>query len=228
MCRPQYVMFPKDSHGFAMDDQFYVGDSLLVKPVTQKDVTETTVYLAEDQVYYDYFTSAPYAGSAKGKTHTIPVDLDTLPLFIRGGSVISTRERPRRSAPLMAYDPFTLRVALAKDGYTASGELYLDNGETYDYENGDYVWRRFVAEKSGKKGLRIKSERAGGEAKAFEESLRDKEVRVERVVVLGFGKKPKAVKIGDKDATWEYEDGMLSIKDPKVLVVDDWSIVVEV
>jgi alpha 1,3-glucosidase len=44
-------MFPKDKAGFDIDDQYYIGSSgLLVKPVTQKNVNETTVYLAEDQV----------------------------------------------------------------------------------------------------------------------------------------------------------------------------------
>lgn len=51
LSRPHYVMFPKDQGGFNIDDQYFVGSSgLLVKPVTQKGVTETTVYLAEDQV----------------------------------------------------------------------------------------------------------------------------------------------------------------------------------
>ena len=44
-------MFPKDKAGFEMDDQYYIGSSgLLVKPITAKGVTETKVYLAEDQV----------------------------------------------------------------------------------------------------------------------------------------------------------------------------------
>lgn len=44
-------MFPKDEAGFSIDDQWYVGGSgLLVKPVTQQDVTEASIYLAEDQV----------------------------------------------------------------------------------------------------------------------------------------------------------------------------------
>lgn len=53
--RPQYVVFPKDESGFDMDDQFYIGGSgLLVKPVTEKGVTESTIYLAEDQVCHSF------------------------------------------------------------------------------------------------------------------------------------------------------------------------------
>jgi hypothetical protein len=44
-------MFNQDEAGFAIDDQFYVGSSgLLVKPVTAEGVTETSVYIGEDQV----------------------------------------------------------------------------------------------------------------------------------------------------------------------------------
>lgn len=49
--RPQYTVFPRDPKGFSIDEQYYIGDSgLLVRPVTQKGVTETKVYLAEDTV----------------------------------------------------------------------------------------------------------------------------------------------------------------------------------
>lgn len=49
--RPQYMMFPTDVGGFAVDDQYYLADSgLLVKPAVQKDVTSVDVYLGEEQV----------------------------------------------------------------------------------------------------------------------------------------------------------------------------------
>lgn len=221
-------MFPKDPAGFAMDDQFYVGSGLLVKPVTQKDVTETTVYLAEDQVYYDYFNLKPYYGSAKGKKITVPVDLSTLPLYIRGGSIVPTRERPRRSAPLMAYDPFTLTVALPKSGLVAQGELYLDDGEGYSYEQGDYVWRKFTSEKHGKKGIKLSSVRADDAVPgSYTKELEEKGVRVERISVVGLGAKPKSVKVDGQDLVWSYEGDVLTIKDPKVLITRDWSIVID-
>lgn len=49
--RPQYLAFPKVESGFSLDEQFFVGSSgLLVKPVTEKGVTESSLFLAEDQV----------------------------------------------------------------------------------------------------------------------------------------------------------------------------------
>ena len=53
-------------------------------------------------------------------------------MFQRGGSVLSRKERVRRSSALMRDDPYTLVVALAKDG-TAAGQLYIDDEHTMDY-----------------------------------------------------------------------------------------------
>ncbi|KAG7452386.1 alpha-glucosidase [Guyanagaster necrorhizus] len=237
---PHYVMFPKDKEGFEIDDQFFVGSSgLLVKPVTKKDITETTVYLAEDQVYYNYFTEAPSYGSSKGKQITVPLELSTIPLYIRGGSIIPTRERPRRSSPLMAYDPFTLRVALDKTGFSAKGDLYLDDGDGLAYQDGDYVWREFIAEKNGKKGVKLANKNLSAEREGeYEESIKD--VRVEKVSILGLANEPKEVRVVGREEplAWMYKTvaadkgkkavGVLVIKDPAVLITKDWEIIVDV
>ncbi|KAJ6631405.1 glycoside hydrolase family 31 protein [Mycena sp. CBHHK59/15] len=251
--RPHYVMFPKDPKGFNVDDQYYIGASgLLVKPVTQKGVTQTTVYLPEEEVYYDYFSHHAYRGASKGKDITVPAALHQIPLFIRGGSIVPTRERPRRSSPLMKLDPFTLRVALSKAG-DAVGELYLDDGVSYSHQKGQFVWRGFSAQKAGKT-LRLTTmdlaaqkpaEAVDGVAlksynprNGYAETIAD--VRVEKIVVVGLGGKPSSVKVeGGKDLVWEYTAGVaangknegaasvLTIKDPKVAVVKDWAIVIQ-
>ncbi|KAJ7578310.1 glycoside hydrolase family 31 protein [Mycena floridula] len=242
--RPHYVVFPHDSEGFDLDDQYFIGSSgLLVKPITQKDVTETEVYIPEDQVYYDYFTSKAYRGPGKGSSRgkgkvTVPAALHQVPLLIRGGSVIFTRERPRRSSTLMKHDPFTLRVALDKKS-AAKGELYLDDGDSYEYRTGNFVWREVAAEKK-KKTLTISSKDLGSRSDAvdggvvgayspgnkFAKDIGD--VRVEKVVIVGLAKKPASVAVeGGKKLVWTYENEILTIKDPRVLVTQDWSIAIQ-
>ncbi|KAJ7736818.1 glycoside hydrolase family 31 protein [Mycena metata] len=251
--RPHYVVFPKDPKGFAVDDQYFIGSSgILVKPITTKGATETTVYLAEDEVYYDYFSHHVYRGASKGKDITVHAELHEIPVFVRGGSIVPTRERPRRSSPLMKLDPFTLRVALGKTG-SARGELYLDDGVSYSHEKGQFVWREFSAE-TAKKVVRLTTKNLGlervGEAvdgvalasynpgNEFAKTIG--EVRVEKVVVLGLASKPTSVKVeGGNELVWEYTPGVaaggkgegvasvLTIKDPKVLIVKDWAIVIQ-
>ncbi|KAF7290112.1 Glycoside hydrolase family 31 protein [Mycena chlorophos] len=250
--RPHYVVFPKDTKGFTVDDQYFIGSSgLLVKPITDKGVTQTKVYLPESQVYYDYFSHLVYRGSSKGREVKVNAELHQVPVLIRGGSIIPTRERPRRSSPLMRNDPFTLRVALSKTG-SASGELYLDDGVSYSHESGEFVWRRFGAT-TEKKVVTLTSRDLGAENKdaavdgvalvaynptknAFAESIAA--VRVEKIVVLGLAGKPSSVKLDGKELVWEFTPGVaasgkekesavasvLSIKDPRVRVVEDWAI----
>ncbi|EAU91748.1 alpha glucosidase [Coprinopsis cinerea okayama7 len=251
--RPQYIMFPKDEYGFKIDDQYYIGSSgLLVKPVTQKGVTETLVYLAEDQVYYGYFSHHAFRGNRQGRFVVVPSALNQIPLLIRGGSIVPTRERRRRASTLMAQDPFTLRVALSNTN-SARGDLYLDDGETWSHEKGQFVWREFIASKKGK-GIEIASTDLGSKKPAeavdgvdlasvynpeneYAKSIED--VRVERVIVIGLKNKPKSVKVAGKEVgedTWEFVPGVAStdkaeeraatliIKNPDVKIAQDWNI----
>ena len=251
--RPQFVMFPGDTTGFAIDDQFYIGSSgLLVKPVTVKGATETSVYLSDKQPYYDYFSNQLYRGG--GRFLTVQAELHQVPVFIRGGSVIPTRERPRRSSPLMKNDPFTLRFALDSTA-SARGELYLDDGETYQHHKGDFVWREFTAGKQGK-ALKISSRDlasqnpreavetrelvAYNKGNAYVKSLKDANVRVERIVIHGLASRPKTVKSNDgTELEWYFEEGVsavgvkegassyLLVKPLGLGITDDWSVLVE-
>lgn len=53
----------------------------------------------------------------------------------------------------MKNDPFTLTVALssASDETKATGELYLDDGETYAHTRGELIWREFSVTRSAGK-----------------------------------------------------------------------------
>ncbi|KAJ8604388.1 hypothetical protein MRB53_041832 [Persea americana] len=140
-CKPQYYVHPSDPVGFAIDDQFTVsGTGLLAKPVTSPDTSSVNIYLADARAYYDYFTYTTYTGAA-GRTVTVPAPLDTIPLLMRAGHIFPRRERPRRSSGLMKYDPVTLVVVLDEGRGDAQGELYMDDGESYDYESGASVHR---------------------------------------------------------------------------------------
>ncbi|GJJ08411.1 hypothetical protein Clacol_002627 [Clathrus columnatus] len=249
--RPHYVMFPKDVNGFTIDDQYFLGGSgLLVKPVTQPGINEVQIYLADNQPYYNYYTFDLYRGAESGRHVTVPAPLDTVPLLYRGGSIVPTRERPRRATRLMKHDPITLHVALDKSN-SAKGELYLDDGETYANLQGDFIWREFTASTS--KGTRIISKDLasipGNKAvdaelttyipsNTFAQSVKD--VRIERIVVLGLSKKPRQIKLDNgRILDWSFEDGVsavgkkegttsvLTIKDPAVKITQDWVVNIE-
>ncbi|KDN37171.1 hypothetical protein RSAG8_10303, partial [Rhizoctonia solani AG-8 WAC10335] len=246
--RPHYVVFPKDKQGFAIDDQYYIGNSgLLVKPVTDPGVEKTNVYLAGAQPYYDYQTYEVYQGSEPGKNVTVPAPLEKIPVLVRGGYVVPTRERPRRSSPLMKKDPFTLLMALDNKG-SAGGDLYLDDGESYAHEEGYLVWRQFFAQ-TADEGLVIAGDDlvSDNPDRAVDQTALEQyspentfaksisHVRIEKIVVLG-SKKPKVVLNDGVPLEFTYEDGVafdqnkegrasvLTIKNPGAVVVKSWGL----
>lgn len=74
---PHYAQFPKDEAGFAIEDQFYVGNSgLLMKPVTTEGATETSVYLSDNQVS-NPITLYPLVPSLIVCSHTTTTSLIT-------------------------------------------------------------------------------------------------------------------------------------------------------
>ena len=66
-------------------------------------------------------------------------------LYIRGGSIFARKDIARRSTRAMIYDPFTILVAVNEKGQ-AQGTLYVDDGESYDYqENKSFARIQFMA-----------------------------------------------------------------------------------
>jgi Alpha-glucosidases, family 31 of glycosyl hydrolases len=193
--RPQYYMFPEDEQGFATDDQLYLGSTgLLVKPVVQQNTYTADVYISDDEKYYDYFDFTVYQGA--GKKHTVPAPEEKVPVLIQGGHIIPRKDRPRRSTGLMRWDPYTLVVTLDKNS-EAEGTLYVDDGETFDYERGAYIHRRFNYRESV-----LSSEDIGTKGPKTAEYLKTMAgVTVERVVIV------------DPPAEWKTKNSVTVIED---------------
>ncbi|KAJ5517801.1 Glycoside hydrolase family 31 [Penicillium expansum] len=193
--RPQYYMFPEDEQGFAIDDQLYLGSTgLLVKPVVQENTYSADVYISDDEKYYDYFDFTVYQGA--GKKHTVPAPEEKVPVLIQGGHIIPRKDRPRRSTGLMRWDPYTLVITLDKNS-EAEGTLYVDDGETFDYERGAYIHRRFNYRDSV-----LSSEDIGIKGPKTAEYLKTMAgVTVERVVIV------------DPPAEWKAKNTVTVIED---------------
>ncbi|KAJ8667800.1 hypothetical protein QAD02_009463 [Eretmocerus hayati] len=148
--RPIWAHFPSESASFALDDEILIGDSILVKPVTQAGATEISVYFPGDGnvAWYDIETKQKYA--EKGEI-SIPVTLYRIPVFQREGSIVPRKMRIRRSTVAMKHDPYTLVVIADKKGQ-AKGNLYIDDESNFDYRNGKYLYLRLKLD-----GLKLSS-----------------------------------------------------------------------
>ncbi|CAK7268779.1 glucosidase II [Sporothrix epigloea] len=181
--KPMYYTHPNAEGGFAIDDQFFVGNTgLLAKPVQAEGHTSVGMFIPDHEVYYDYFDYSIVPTQPGKRTH-MPAPLETIPLLMRGGHIFPRRDQPRRSSQLMKYDDYTLVVTMPRTGSHAEGSLYVDDGDSYDYEQGQYIHQLFVLD-----GDTISSTRADGssppkKAGAWLKAMAD--VYVDKIVVVG-------------------------------------------
>lgn len=200
--RPMFWTHPSEDAGFGIDDQLFVGSTgLLVKPVVQEGMESTDIWIPDEEVYYDYFTYEAKS-TQKGKHLTVSAPLDTIPLLMRGGHIIPRRDIPRRSATMMRFDDYTLVVSVSKAG-TAEGELYVDDGDSFDYEQGQYIHRQFslsgnTLHSSEAEGRDTKSIKPGDWLKAMGE------VYVDKIIVVGAPSSwdRKEVQITSEGKSW--------------------------
>ena len=86
LMRPLVFDFPDDPEALRQDDEFMFGPALLVHPVTEVGVTTWRTYLpACEDGWRDFWTGEVYEG---GQYVDVPVDLATIPVFVRGGAAV--------------------------------------------------------------------------------------------------------------------------------------------
>lgn len=135
-------------------DQYMAGEYLLVAPLF-KGQKERTVLLPQGN-WYDFYTGE-YVGN--GEKITVKPGLDYIPVFVKDGAILPFME-PMLHAPVTGQKVnLEIRHYGKADG---NYRLYDDDGETYNYEKGDYSWReiKVVRDKKGKlEGTISKAER---------------------------------------------------------------------
>lgn len=130
--RPLVMDFQSDRAVREVSDQYMFGPAFLVNPVTTYRATSRQVVLPETAGgWYDFWTGETAAG---GQTINAPAPLDSMPLYVRAGSIVPVG--PELEYTLQApADPITLYVYTGADG---AFTLYEDDGVSYAYEGGAF------------------------------------------------------------------------------------------
>jgi alpha-D-xyloside xylohydrolase len=140
--------FPDDRLVHDIKDQFMLGPSIMVCPVTDPMIYGPNshklegvpkirrVYLPKGCDWYDFWSGVRYQG---GQEITPIAPLDIIPLFVRSGSIL-----PLGPVTMYAdekpHAPLEIRVY---PGGNAIFDLYEDEGDSYRYELGAFAWTRF-------------------------------------------------------------------------------------
>lgn len=131
--RPLFLEFPDDPACYSDENlTFMFGPAVLVANVVEKGARTRTVYLPAGTTWYDMNDNLrPYAG---GQTIEVPVDLGSIPMFLRGSGVFVTSEDVKHieSDTLRHLD---LLIAAETD---TSFVLYDDDGHTEQYKQGNF------------------------------------------------------------------------------------------
>ena len=104
------------------------GPAFLVAPVTDQGATSRRVYLPAGADWYDYWTNERVHG---GQTINVAAPIDTLPLFVRAGSIVPTGEPIDNTSQVQK-----IAKVSVYPGANGSFVLYQDDGKTYEYEKG--------------------------------------------------------------------------------------------
>ena len=124
-----WFKYPQDENTFALEYQFFFGDSILVSPVTEDDATSVSIYLPND-VFYDFDTLSAVDEGAQGSFVTLSdVPFTKIPLHIKGGAVLPLRAQSAMTTTALRKKDFEFIVAPDIQG-EASGALYIDDGES--------------------------------------------------------------------------------------------------
>ncbi|CAJ0582620.1 unnamed protein product, partial [Mesorhabditis spiculigera] len=124
--RPHWMELMEDEVGYDEDRQWLLGNAILV--------------------WYEF-----ESGKARPSPGAMQIEapLDKIAVFQRGGTIVPIRELDGHRASLAETrnDPVSLYIGLNTRGDQANGTVYLDDGESFAYENGDFALWSIVFKK---------------------------------------------------------------------------------
>ncbi|MGC9453209.1 MAG: TIM-barrel domain-containing protein, partial [Oceanipulchritudo sp.] len=130
--RPLAFHFPCDPLCHDINDQFLLGESLLVCPVLLDRARSRPVYLPDGAEWIDFHSGERHAG---GQTLTVEAPRSHIPLFVKAGSLLPL------AAPAQWHNqkptaPLEIRIF---PGSNARFRLFTDTGDGDGYMRGEYL-----------------------------------------------------------------------------------------
>ena len=129
MVSPLFYHFEDDENTLEINDEYMVGDSLLVAPILDKDARRRMIYLPKG-TWIDLFTGKKYIG---GKYIIFAENLAESGYFIKNNTLIPMFENLKHIKK-SEIDTLVIKVF----GNSGKVKIYEDDGETLDYEKGIY------------------------------------------------------------------------------------------
>ncbi|MEK7951998.1 glycoside hydrolase family 31 protein [Luteolibacter soli] len=127
--RALWLHYPDDAKARGIGNEYLWGRDLLIAPVFEKGATSRETYLPAGQ-WYDFWSGDAHEG---GSTIRRPVDLATMPIFVRAGTILPL-DPIRQYTGEEVKEPLTIRIYRGADG---TAQIYHDDGSSNGYLKGD-------------------------------------------------------------------------------------------
>lgn len=143
ICRPMTLTDRADPGTYGINDQFMVGNDLLVAPVVTQGTTSRDVYLPRGSNWYAYQDNkAPLVGpNVGGSSISWYVPWDVVPIYVRAGAVIPRRELEQYVGQL---NDNKLPCTITYDVYpgpASTHTVYLDDRNTPAAQGPEQAYR---------------------------------------------------------------------------------------
>ncbi len=169
MVRPLFLEFPNaasDGHPIDLDNgatgEFMLGSDLLIAPSPYPDEVDAYSVEFPTPLWYDFWTGKPAKlpppdppiPGAPDRTVTYSTSvsprLADLPVYVRAGAILPIEPLVESTAEI-PHGPLTLRIYA---GDNCAGELYEDDGKSFDFRKGAYLRMSFSC-RVAKDGLHL-------------------------------------------------------------------------
>lgn len=129
--RALWLHYPDDAIAVLRGDEYLYGRDILVAPVTEKAAASRSLYLPEG-TWYDFWTKERKEG---GREITRPVDLETIPLYVRAGALLPM-------GPVKQFTGEKVDAPLhlwVHPGAAGRFSLYEDDGHSFEFHKGEFM-----------------------------------------------------------------------------------------
>lgn len=137
--RPLVLHYTDDPNVTQCNDEYLVGDKILVAPVTDQGTTVRSVYLPEGD-WINYWDDTCISG---GRYILQQAPLDYCPIYMKAGSILPTYPEMLSIDPA-CIDTLILQFYPDQDGMVEPYTHYQDNGEDFAYQQEEYNLYRFT------------------------------------------------------------------------------------
>jgi alpha-glucosidase (family GH31 glycosyl hydrolase) len=143
LMRALWLHYPDDKQALGQSQEYLWGRDMLIAPVYEKGATSRDVYLPAG-TWYDWWDNSRHDG---GSTVTRRVDLATMPIYVRAGSIIPV-DPVRQYLEQPVTGPTTLKVYSGADGEFT---LYDDDDNSQNYMQNKGTWTKLSWDDGAKK-----------------------------------------------------------------------------